>query len=129
MKNKEVILSGTFTGISGLFARAAILESGEGMMFLTALLTHPMFWLSSLCGLLGFSYMQIALHKKDLSFVQPAVSSIAIVTPVILAVIFLNEIVPVLRWIGVGLLLLGIVGIHEGEERGFGASLSKKLSK
>jgi uncharacterized membrane protein len=123
MKNKDVILSGVFTGISGLFARMAMLKSDSGFALIYSLISNPFFWLSSLCGILGFAYLQISLHRDDLSFVQPAVSSVAIVTPIILAVIFLNEHVPVLRWMGVGLLLLGIIGIHKKEEKG----LVKKL--
>ena len=127
MKNKEIILSGIFTGISGLFARMAMLGMEPGFMALLSLITHPLFLLSSLSGIFGFSYLQIALHRQDLSFVEPAISSIAIITPVILAVIFLGEFVPVSRWIGVGLLLLGVIGIQEGEEKSLVGKISRKL--
>ena len=127
MKNEEVILSGIFTGISGLFARMAMISTAPGLMFLPSLLFNPFFLLSSLSGVFGFSYLQIALHRQDLSFVEPAVSSIAIVTPVILAVVFLSEFVPISRWIGVGLLLLGVIGIQQGEKKSLVSIISRKL--
>lgn len=118
VRNREIILSGVFTGISGLFVSMAISDTGAGMGSLILLALSPMFWLSCVCGGLGFTYLQIALHEKDLSLVQPAVSSIAIVTPVVLAVIFLGEYVPPSRWAGVGLLLVGIIGIQKGDSEG-----------
>ena len=113
MKNKEVMLSGIFTGISGLFARAAMINTGEGFAFIQTIIFEPMIWLSCITGVLGFAYLQIALHRNDVSFVGPVVSSIGIITPVILAVIFLNEYVPPSRWVGVGLMLLGITGFSK----------------
>ena len=127
MKNEEVVLSGIFTGISGLFARIAMIGTAPGLMFLPSLLFNPFFLLSSLSGVFGFSYLQIALHRQDLSFVEPAVSSIAIITPVVLAVVFLSEFVPVSRWIGVGMLLLGVIGIQQGEEKSLVSIISRKL--
>jgi len=127
MKNKEVILSGTLTGISGLFARIAMINTGPGFAFVYSFLFNPFLWLSSAFGMLGFAYLQLALHKQDISFVEPAVSSIAIITPVVLAVVILNEYVPVLRWIGVGLLLLGVIGIHRGEKKSLLAILTEKF--
>ncbi len=128
MQNKDVILSGVMTGISGLFARLAMMDSGQGIASIQGLLISPYLWLASICGMLGFAYLQIALHRSDLSFVEPAVSSIAIITPVILAVILLDEFVPVLRWVGVGLLLIGVIGIDRGEEESLIGVLTKKLS-
>ena len=127
MKNEEVILSGIFTGISGLFARMAMIDTDFGVMLIPSLLTNPLFLLSALSGVFGFSYLQIALHGRDISFVEPAVSSIAIITPVVLAVVFLREFVPISRWIGVGLLLLGVIGIQQGEEKSLVGIISKKL--
>ena len=129
MKNKEVMLSGIFTGVSGLFARIAMLGSGEGINFIFSLILNPFLWVSSILGMFGFFYLQAALHKGDISLVEPAISSIAIITPVILAVILLNEFVPVLRWIGVGLLLIGVIGINKGEEKSMIGNLYKELKK
>lgn len=127
MKNKEIMLSGILTGISGLFARMAMMGTGWDMALLTGIILNPYFLLACAFGIGGFSYLQLALHKDDLSFVGPAVSSIAIITPIILAVIVLKELVPVLRWIGVGLLLLGVIGIAKGEKDSLLGIISKRL--
>lgn len=127
MKNEEIVLSGIFTGISGLFARMALMGTPFEIAFLLGVLIHPLFLLSSLSGIFGFVYLQIALHRQDLSFVEPAISSIAIITPVVLAVVFLREFVPISRWIGVGLLMLGVIGIQQGESKSLVDMISKKL--
>jgi hypothetical protein len=90
MKNKEVILSGILMGISGIFARMAMIVAGHSYE-LQDFLFNPLLWVSWAFGLVGFGYLQLALYKHNVSFVGPVVSSIAITTPVILAVVVLNE--------------------------------------
>jgi len=114
MKKKEVLISGLFTGISAVFAKIGMTNAPADFTFLFAFLSSPMLLISVAFGVTGFAYLQISLHKSDLSFVGPVAASLAIITPVILAVIFLNEYVPPLRWVGVGLLILGMVGWGKG---------------
>ncbi len=127
IKNQEIMISGILTGVSGLFARMAMMNTRWDMAFLQGIFFNPYFMLSCLFGIGGFSYLQLALHRGDISFVEPAVSSIAIITPIILAVIVLKEYVPVLRWIGVGLLLIGVIGIEKGEKDSLLGVISKRL--
>lgn len=47
------------------------------------------------------------LTKLDISFVQPILALTYVLTP-ILAIFLLNEQVPVLRWIGIVVILLGV---------------------
>jgi multidrug transporter EmrE-like cation transporter len=115
MKNKEVILSGILMGISGIFARMAMIVAGHSYE-LQDFLFNPLLWVSWAFGLVGFGYLQLALYKHNVSFVGPVVSSIAITTPVILAVVVLNEHVSPLRWVGVGLIILGVLAIGQSEK-------------
>jgi drug/metabolite transporter (DMT)-like permease len=48
------------------------------------------------------------LKKIDLSFLQPLFSSMYVVTP-ILAIFFLNEQVPTARWLGIGVVAIGVL--------------------
>ena len=114
IKKKEVLMSGILTGISAVYARIGMAGTGPDLTYIYSFLFNPALWIASALGIAGFAYLQISLHKYDLSFVEPAVASVAIITPVILAVIFLGEYVPPLRWVGVGLLILGIVGLGKG---------------
>ena len=47
------------------------------------------------------------LTKLDISFVQPILALTYVVTP-ILAIIFLNETVPTMRWVGILIIILGV---------------------
>ncbi|MBN2330991.1 MAG: hypothetical protein JXC85_04180 [Candidatus Aenigmarchaeota archaeon] len=129
MKNREIIMSGILTGISGLFARMAMMDTGWDLSSMQAVISNPHFVLACLFGIGGFAYLQLALHKGDLSFVQPAVSSIAIITPIVLAVILLREFVPAIRWVGVGLLLIGVIGIEKGEKDSLLGVIARRLRR
>lgn len=48
------------------------------------------------------------LKKIDLSFLQPLFSMVYVVTP-ILASIFLNENVTAARWLGIGVIVIGVI--------------------
>ena len=48
------------------------------------------------------------LKKIDLSYLQPLFSLMYVVTP-ILAIFFLHEQVPALRWFGIGIVALGVL--------------------
>lgn len=50
----------------------------------------------------------VLLKKLDISFLQPLFSLMYVVTPV-LAIIILNEEVPVARWCGIGVVILGVL--------------------
>lgn len=47
------------------------------------------------------------LTKLDISFVQPILALTYVVTP-ILAIVLLNEQIPLLRWIGISVIILGV---------------------
>lgn len=47
------------------------------------------------------------LKKVDISFLQPLFSSVYVLTP-ILATVFLHEHVPPGRWLGIGIVLIGV---------------------
>jgi drug/metabolite transporter (DMT)-like permease len=47
------------------------------------------------------------LTKLDISFVQPILALTYVATPV-LAIIFLGEQVPLMRWVGISIIILGV---------------------
>ena len=47
------------------------------------------------------------LTKLDISYVQPVLALTYVVTP-ILAIIFLNESIPPVRWIGIVIIIIGV---------------------
>ena len=68
---------------------------------LTALAGMTMYFLSGLI----WSYL---LTKLDISFVQPILALTYVATP-ILAIVLLGEHVPLLRWVGIAVIVLGVV--------------------
>ena len=48
------------------------------------------------------------LKKVDLSFLQPLFSMVYVITP-ILASLFLNENVTIARWLGIGVIIIGVI--------------------
>lgn len=65
-------------------------------------------WIGSLCYLIPLLIWIYMLKKVDLSFLQPLFSLVYVVTPV-LAVVFLHEQAPLLRWVGIAVIILGVV--------------------
>ena len=108
---REVVISGILTGISGLIARIAMKDTGPAFPLMLGVLLNPVLWISSAFGIAGFAYLQKALYKYNISFVGPAVSSIAIITPLVLAAVVLGERISIMGWAGVVLILIGIAGI------------------
>ena len=57
-------------------------------------------------------------------------SAISVITPVIASVILLGEFVPFQRWLGIWLILVGVIGISRGEWReGLLASITSVFRK
>jgi drug/metabolite transporter (DMT)-like permease len=53
------------------------------------------------------------LKKMDLSFLQPMFSLVYVVTP-ILAFVVLHENIPLNRWIGIGIIIVGVFFVARG---------------
>jgi drug/metabolite transporter (DMT)-like permease len=64
-------------------------------------------WLGTLVYLFNFFIWIVVLYKVDLSIAMPVGSSAFIFVP-LAAVIFLNEQVSVIRWVGIVCIVLGI---------------------
>jgi drug/metabolite transporter (DMT)-like permease len=76
------------------------------------LLTNWKVWLGSLCYLIPLLIWIYMLKKVDLSFLQPLFSLVYVVTPV-LAVIFLHEQAPMLRWVGIAVIIVGVAIVSQ----------------
>jgi len=49
----------------------------------------------------------LLLTKLDISYVQPILALTYVITP-ILAIVFLNENVPAMRWVGIAIIVIGV---------------------
>jgi multidrug transporter EmrE-like cation transporter len=126
VKLADAVMSGTAMGVSGLFLRLAVMDIPVGMAMFHMLLLDPYAWLSAACGIAAFFYLQRALFSRKISIVVPVVSACSIITPLILSVIFLSEYIPAHRWIGVGMIMVGVIGIAGKEDE---SAMHKLLRK
>lgn len=117
-------------GHSGLCVHLGMkgLRAGSDLTF--SFVASPWSWLALAFGLAGFVYLQKALYTERVAYVMPTVSSLSIITPVVMSAILLDEYVSLLRWIGLWLVLVGVIGIGKGEwDEGFLASMMRKTGK
>ncbi len=75
--------------------------------FVLQIVPSPYLWLGVLCYVLNFFFWMAVLSRLDLSVAFPSGSTCYVFVP-LLSVIFLNEKVFFLRWVGVICILIGI---------------------
>lgn len=102
-------------GLSGLCVHLGMKGVRTGSDFAFSFALSPWSWLALAFGAAGFFYMQKALYTEKVAYVVPTVSSLSIVTPVVMSAVLLNEYVSLLRWIGLWLILVGVIGISRGD--------------
>lgn len=80
---------------------------GQLVHYIFVLLTNPY----SLAGILLYFMSAVVwsylLIKLDISFVQPILALTYVVTP-ILAIFILKEHVPMIRWLGIAVIIMGV---------------------
>jgi drug/metabolite transporter (DMT)-like permease len=100
-----VILSALLNASGQIFFKAArSAHSGASML---SLFTHPEVWGGlAVCGLSSICWLWV-LARAPLSFVYPILS---LTFPIVVAVsaIFFSESILPLRWMGVGMIMLGV---------------------
>lgn len=111
LKLEEAVTSGVLFGVAGLLVRKVMLMVRADLGFMLNFFSDPLAWFAVVVGLIGFAYMQVALYKEKISYVVPTVSAFSIITPLIISVVFLNETVQAVRWLGTFLVIVGVVGI------------------
>ena len=130
MKLEDAVGSGVLIGTSGLLAHVAMEGADSLLELLVMLLASPVSWTAMALGAGGFILLQRALYKERIAYVVPLVSAISVITPVIASVILLGEFVPFQRWLGIWLILVGVIGISRGEWReGLLASITSVFRK
>ena len=81
---------------------------GQVPHFLISLLTQPVLLSGMFLYFLSAVAWSYLLTKLDISFVQPILALTYVVTPV-LAIFLLGEHVPLLRWVGIAVIILGVI--------------------
>lgn len=98
------------SAVGGLTLKTGAVEIQYGASALDVvlqLLGNWKIWVGTVCYLIPLLIWIFMLKKVDLSFLQPLFSLVYVATPV-LAVLFLHEQVPLLRWAGIVIIIMGV---------------------
>jgi drug/metabolite transporter (DMT)-like permease len=97
------------------FKKSALLESDPNMkgvydilIFYKVVFSSPFFWIGLLSLILMFIIWSTILTKIDLSIAVP-VASFSYILVALVSIIFLYEKVTFLRWLGIFLILAGVI--------------------
>lgn len=89
-------------------ASATVSSLDSGIVFARAILFSPYLWLGLVTVLAVFAIWSGVLSRIDLSVAVP-IASFSYITIPLVSVVFLRESVSVLRWSGIGFILIGVI--------------------
>ena len=107
------VLAGILIGLAGFLVKLALGGIVLDSNFIFSILLKPLAYLSGILGLAGFLLFQKALHRGKVSLITPIVTGMSIAVPVVLAFLFLSEIISTLKIIGIVLILVGVFGLRD----------------
>ncbi len=96
------ILSGTSLGLAAFFIKIAV--SGAGLQ---SIISNPFTWIAAILGIIGFILLQKSLYSGFISEAVPIMAGISILLPIILASMFLGEILEG-KYIAIFLIAIGV---------------------
>lgn len=89
-------------------AQFSVVDLPSALVFLKAVFSSPFLWAGLLTVVAVFVIWSTILSKIDLSVAVPIASFSYILVPVV-SVIFLHEQISALRWMGISLILTGVI--------------------
>ncbi len=87
---------------------ADIITNFDKLAYFTKLLTNPSVFGGLILYFFSALLWLLLLTKLDVSYVQPILALTYVVTP-IFAIVFLGESVSLMRWVGIGIIISGVV--------------------
>jgi drug/metabolite transporter (DMT)-like permease len=114
----ETLLNYCFKKGVGEESNLVITGFKEALVFVKAAAGSPYLWLAMLIAFLMFVMWSAALSKIDLSVAILIASTSYILVPIV-SIMFLHEKVSILRWIGIFVIMAGIVFVsatHNSKE-------------
>jgi multidrug transporter EmrE-like cation transporter len=94
---------------SALFEQDPSISGFYGLLlFFRTVFSSPFFWIGLLSLILMFIIWSTILSKIDLSVAVP-IASFSYIFVALISILFLNETITLLRWIGIFLILTGVI--------------------
>jgi len=107
------VIAGILIGVAGYLIKLVMSSISLNATFLVSILLQPLSYVAGVLGLVGFLIFQKSLYKGKVSVVTPIMSGIGILLPVALAIIFLGEPSPLIKLVGIVLILMGVAGLRD----------------
>ncbi len=106
------ILAGMLIGIAGFLVKMVMSKVSLNSGFISGVLYNPITYLAGVLGIVGFVIFQKSLYKGKISTITPVMNGLAILVPIVLAVLFLEESLSTIKIVGVALIVIGIAGLR-----------------
>lgn len=109
----QAVAAGFLIGLAVFLIKVPMSSVALDAGFILSLLVQPVTYLAGFVAIAGFLILQKSLHMGKVSVVAPITAGLGIVVPIVLAVLFLSEIVSIFKMAGIVLILVGIAGLRE----------------
>lgn len=106
-----MLAAGILMGLAAFGLKFGVAEFSLTPTFLLDVLSSPIIWAFGIISIIGFLLMQKSLHGERVAIVAPMIGGISIALPVLLAWLFLAELISPLKWAGIVLILVGVAGL------------------
>lgn len=107
------IVAGVLIGVAGFLVKLVMSKISLNAGFILGVLFNPISYLAGLLGIIGFVIFQKSLYKGKVSTITPVMNGLAILVPVVLAVLFLAETVSTIKIAGIVLIVVGVAGLRD----------------
>ena len=107
----EMLAGGVLIGLAGFVLKAGVSDLSLGTSAILGIILNPILWVAGIMGLIGFVLMQKSLHGEKVAIVAPMIGGVSIILPVLLAWLFLADAISGLKWAGIILILIGVLGL------------------
>jgi drug/metabolite transporter (DMT)-like permease len=118
-----IVLTDLGNSLAQLLMKKGLLHPAADFLNLKALVdfiagnaVSPVFWLGILVYILCFFVWIVVLSKVDLSVAIPLACNDYVIIP-LLAVVFLREHVSLLRWLGIAIIVCGVLIVSRSGKR------------
>ena len=119
-----IVMTDVIESVAELFFKKGALTTGINNValanvgvFLSRIASSPSLWIGILLYIANFFLWIIVLSKIDLSVAFPVGSTTYIIIP-ILSILFLHEKVALLRWLGIVLIIIGVLFVTKSTKIG-----------
>lgn len=103
------VVSGTLVAAAMLLVKIAVGNIALSAAGVFNAVANPLAIMALILGVAGFLAMQYGLRFWHIAAVIPLITGVGILVSNVLAFALIGEIIPALRWVGIFIILIGII--------------------